>query len=553
MPETSYPRDLVGFGRTPPRPDWPNDARICVQFVINYEEGGENNILHGDRASEAFLSEIVGAAPWPGQRHMNMESIYEYGSRAGFWRLWRLFTERDMPVTVFGVATAMMRNPQAVAAMKEAGWEIASHGLKWIDYKDFSSEEERAHVAEAVRIHTEVTGERPLGFYQGRTSEHSLRLAMEEGGFLYTADSYADDLPYWIEGPKGPQLVVPYTLDANDMRFATPQGFNSGDQFFAYLKDSFDCLYAEGETAPKMMSVGLHCRLAGRPGRAAALARFLDYVQSHDRVWVARRLDIARHWIRRHRPETLRPSTMSRALFLDLFGDVFEHSPWIAASAHQAGLTHGQDTAEGLHGALVHVLDGATREQKLALIRAHPDLAGRLRLAELTPDSRSEQASAGLGSLTSEERERFLELNEAYQQKFGYPFIMAVKGRSKDEILAAFEERLQNDADREFDAALVQIELIALARLKDRLPSLAEVASAVAELPQPASVAVETAPEEAAFEDGEAEPEPTGEPAEEPAEAREAAPDEAAEAEPEAEPETEMNAAARAAEPGEAP
>jgi len=298
-----YPRDLIGYGETPPDPQWPGGARLAVQFVINYEEGGENSILHGDAASEAFLSEIVGAQAWPGQRHMNMESIYEYGSRAGFWRLHRLFTGIGIPVTVYGVATALQRNPQAVAAMQRAGWEIASHGLKWIEYKDFTKEEERAHLDEAIRIHTEVTGERPLGWYTGRTSIHSLDLVMEDGGFLYSADSYADDLPYWVEGPKGPHLIVPYTLDANDMRFATPQGFNSGDQFFAYLKDSFDMLYAEGtEGHPKMMSVGLHCRLAGRPGRAAALARFLDYVMSHDGVWPAKRIDIARHWHATHKP-----------------------------------------------------------------------------------------------------------------------------------------------------------------------------------------------------------------------------------------------------------
>jgi putative urate catabolism protein len=297
-----YPRDLVGYGRTPPDPRWPGGARIAVQIVLNYEEGGENSILHGDAASEAFLSEIVGAQPWPGQRHMSMESIYEYGSRAGFWRLWRLFTGRDIPITVYGVATALMRNPEAVAAMKEAGWEIASHGLKWIDYRDFTAEAEQRHLEEAIRIHTEVTGSRPLGWYTGRTSVHTRDLVMAEGGFLYDADSYADDLPYWVEGPRGPHLVVPYTLDANDMRFATPQGFNAGDQFFSYLRASFDTLYAEGATAPKMMSVGLHCRLVGRPGRIAALARFLDHVQSHDRVWLSRRIDIARHWHAEFRP-----------------------------------------------------------------------------------------------------------------------------------------------------------------------------------------------------------------------------------------------------------
>ena len=292
-----YPRDLRGHGRTPPRPDWPGGAHLAVQFVLNYEEGGESCILHGDAASEAFLSEIVGAQAWPGQRHMNMESIYEYGARAGFWRLWRLFTDRKIAVTVYGVATALLRSPEQVAAMQEADWEIASHGLKWIDYKDFTAEEEGRHLMEAIRIHTEATGSRPLGWYTGRCSVHTRSLVMEEGGFLYDSDSYADDLPYWIKGPRGPHLVIPYTLDANDMRFATPQGFNAGDQFFAYIKDSFDVLYAEGKAgSPKMMSVGLHCRLAGRPGRAAALQRFIDYVLDHDRVWVPRRIDIARHW-----------------------------------------------------------------------------------------------------------------------------------------------------------------------------------------------------------------------------------------------------------------
>lgn len=300
---SDYPRDMIGYGRHTPNPNWPGQANIAVQFVINYEEGGENNILHGDEGSEAFLSEIVGAQSWPGQRHMNMESIYEYGSRAGFWRLWRLFTARGMPVTVYGVAMALQRNPEAVAAMKEADWEIASHGLRWIEYRDFTRQEEREHMSEAIRIHTDATGERPLGWYTGRSSQHSVDLAIEEGGFLYSSDSYADDLPYWVAGPARPHLIIPYTLDANDMRFATPQGFNSGDQFFAYLKDSFDMLRAEGaDGAPKMMSVGLHCRLVGRPGRAAALERFLAYVEAHNDAWVARRIDIARHWHEHHAP-----------------------------------------------------------------------------------------------------------------------------------------------------------------------------------------------------------------------------------------------------------
>jgi putative urate catabolism protein len=296
----TYPRDMIGYGRSPPHADWPDGARIAVQFVLNYEEGGENNILHGDAASEAFLSEIAGAQPWPGMRHMNMESIYEYGSRAGFWRLWRLFTARQLPLTVYGVATALQRNPEAVAAMREAGWEIASHGLKWIEYRDFSEADERAHLVEAVRLHTAATGSRPLGWYTGRASGYSLKLVMEEGGFLYSSDSYADDLPYWVPGPKGPHLVIPYALDSNDMRFATAPGMAAGEQFFAYLKDSFDALYDEGVSRPKMLSIGLHCRLVGRPGRSAALARFLDYVLQHDRIWLPRRIDIARHWRERH-------------------------------------------------------------------------------------------------------------------------------------------------------------------------------------------------------------------------------------------------------------
>jgi putative urate catabolism protein len=295
-----YPRDLIGYGHDLPKVSWPGQARIAVQFVINYEEGGENCILHGDAASEAFLSEIIGAQAYQGQRHVNMESIYEYGSRAGFWRLQRMFTERQMPVTVFGVAMALERNPLAVEAMLKADWEIASHGYRWIDYQNINEATEREHMLQAIEIHTRVTGERPKGWYLGRCSPNSHRIAAEEGHFLYNADTYADDLPYWDASHGKPQLMVPYTLDANDMRFATNQGFNTGEQFYTYLKDSFDVLYAEGEQSPKMMSVGLHCRLAGRPGRAAALARFLDYVQQHDAAWVCRRADIADYWINNH-------------------------------------------------------------------------------------------------------------------------------------------------------------------------------------------------------------------------------------------------------------
>ena len=300
MSDQNYPRDLTGYGARPPLVAWPDSARIAVQFVINYEEGAENCVLHGDEASEAFLSEIVGASAYPGQRHMTMESIYEYGARAGFWRLHRLFSDRQMPVTVFGVAMALQRNPAVVDAMLEASWEIASHGYRWIDYQSVEEKIEREHMQKAIEIHREVTGERPLGWYLGRCGPNSHRIAAEEGGFSYNADSYADDLPYWDCSHGKPQLMVPYTLDANDMRFATPQGFNSGQQFYDYLKDTFDVLYTEGNSQPKMMSVGLHCRLAGRPGRAAALARFLDYVQSHEQVWIARRIDIANHWRENH-------------------------------------------------------------------------------------------------------------------------------------------------------------------------------------------------------------------------------------------------------------
>ncbi len=295
-------RDFIGYGEHSPNPHWPNGARLAVQFVINYEEGGENCILDGDPASEQFLSEIVGAEAYLGQRHMSMESIYEYGSRAGFWRLYRLFTERQLPVTVFAVAQALQKNPAAIEAMHKANWEIASHGLKWIHYQSMPIEQERQMMAKAIAIHTQVTGSRPLGWYTGRDSPNTRALVAESGGFRYHADSYADDLPYWDYQFDKPLLIVPYTLDANDMRFATPQGFNSGEQFYRYLKDSFDFLYHEGEKTPKMLSIGLHCRLAGRPGRAMAVQQFLDYVLTKNDVWVATRLAIAEHWQKTHPP-----------------------------------------------------------------------------------------------------------------------------------------------------------------------------------------------------------------------------------------------------------
>lgn len=296
------PRDLIGYGPTPPDAQWPDGARIAVQFVINYEEGGENSVLNGDKGSEAFLSEMVGAQSHIGARAMAMESLYEYGARAGFWRLHRIFTERKAPVTVYGVATAMQMNPAAVEAMLTADWEIASHGYRWIDYQNVPEEVERDHIHKAIELHTQLTGARPLGWYQGRTSPQTARLVVEEGGFIYDADSYADDLPYYdtrygLKNDGTAQLIVPYTLDVNDMKFVAYNGFADAEPFYRYLRDTFDQLYAEGS---RMMSIGLHGRIAGKPARAAAVARFLDYVLSHDKVWVARRIDIARHWLKVH-------------------------------------------------------------------------------------------------------------------------------------------------------------------------------------------------------------------------------------------------------------
>ena len=293
----STARDLVGYGATPPPAQWPGGARIAVQFVINYEEGAENCVLNGDAGSEAFLSEMVGAPSHPGARAMAMESLYEYGSRAGFWRLHRLFSARGVPVTVFGVATALAANPEAVAAMQSADWEIASHGLRWIDYQHVDAATERAHLAEAIALHTQVTCSRPLGWYQGRTSPSTARLVAEEGGFVYDADSYADDVPYYDRRHGRAQLIVPYTLDVNDMKFVAYNGFADGEPFFRYLHDSFEQLRSEGG---RMLSIGLHGRIVGKPARAAALARFVDHVLASGDAWVARRIDIARHWLQVH-------------------------------------------------------------------------------------------------------------------------------------------------------------------------------------------------------------------------------------------------------------
>jgi len=296
----SYPRDLIGYGAEAPDPKWPGGARLALQLVMNYEEGGERSILHGDDVAEAFLQEVVGMQPLKGVRNMQVESMYEYGTRVGFWRLLRLFAEREIKISVFAVGMALERHPEAAAALVEAGHEVVSHGWRWIDYQFVGEDEEREHIRLAIESLTKATGSRPLGWYTGRLSPNTRRLVVEAGGFLYDSDAYNDDLPYWVRVAGKPHLVIPYTLDNNDMKFGMPQGFNTGDDFFTYLRDAFDVLYAEGATAPKMMSVGLHMRLVGRPGRFAALTRFLDHVQRHRDVWICRRLDIAHHWIRHH-------------------------------------------------------------------------------------------------------------------------------------------------------------------------------------------------------------------------------------------------------------
>ncbi len=298
----TYPRDLAGYGAHPPDAKWPGGARLALQIVLNYEEGGESCILHGDDASEAFLSEIVAADAREGVRHMSMESIYEYGSRVGVWRLERLMRQHQVPLTVFATGMAVEHNPEPIRALHKAGHEICSHGYRWIDYQYVDESTERAHLKKAISAIEHVTGERPLGWYTGRSSPNTRRLVIEEGGFLYDADDYNDDLPWWDSRYGRPHLVIPYTLDVNDMRFATPQGFNSGEQFYQYLKDSFDVLYTESERTPRMMSVGLHCRLAGRPGRFAAVERFIRYARAFDDIWWCRRVDIARHWHQNHPP-----------------------------------------------------------------------------------------------------------------------------------------------------------------------------------------------------------------------------------------------------------
>jgi OHCU decarboxylase len=464
-----YPRDMTGYGANPPDPQWPGGARVAVSLVLNYEEGGENSILHGDAASEAFLSDIAGAQPWPGQRHWNMESLYDYGARAGFWRLHRLFTTMDLPVTIYGVASALARSPEQVAAMKAAGWDIASHGLKWVDHRDMPEDEERAQIVEALRLHAEVTGTPPRGWYTGRCSENTVRLTAETGQLDWISDTYDDDLPYWREVGARDQLVIPYTLEANDMRFATAPGYITGDQFERYLIDTLDTLHDEGG---RMFSVGLHCRLIGRPGKIAGLKRFLDHARAKGGVWFATRSQIAEHWRKTHPHQRReRPHLMDRETFVARFGGIFEHSPWIAERAFDLELGPAHDTATGLHNALARMFRSATDAERLGVLQAHPDLAGKLAQARrLTEASTSEQASAGLDALTDDERATFTTLNAAYVAKHGFPFIIAVRDNTKDSILAAFHRRLANDDATEFATACAQVERIAELRLKAILP-----------------------------------------------------------------------------------
>ena len=447
---------MTGYGAEVPDANWPNGAKIAVQIVLNYEEGSENNILHGDAASEAFLSEITGATPWHGQRHWNMESIYEYGSRAGFWRLHSLL--KDLPITVYGVATALARAPQQLAAMKQAGWEIASHGFKWIEHKDMSVDEERLQIRDAIHLHTEVVGAPPRGWYTGRCSMNTVNLAAEEGDFAYIADSYADDLPYWMVAGGKDQLIVPYTMDCNDMRFAIQAGFTNGDQFESYLKDSFDMLYAEGQAgAPKMLSIGLHCRIAGRPGRAMAIKRALAHFMAHDGVWFATRAQIADHWTQEHPPSPrLKPSEMDRETFVAEFGGIFKDSPWIAEGAFALELGPTHDNAQGVHNALARIFRRAPRNARAEVLRAQPDLAKELSDSDIAGVSGTE-----CDLLSERDRDALTDLNAAYIKKFGFPFIIALGGITKESIMEALHRRVENDPETEFTEACHQVERIA--------------------------------------------------------------------------------------------
>ena len=451
MQMARYEREMIGYGPRRPAADWPGGAKIAVQFVLNYEEGGESCLLHGDAASEGFLSDISGAAPWPGQRNWNMESLYEYGARAGFWRLHRLFTGAGVPLTIYGVASALARSPEQVEAMKDAGWEIASHGLKWIEHRDMPEAEERAQVAEAIRLHTEVVGDAPRGWYTGRCSMNTLRLVAESGAFDYISDTYDDDLPHWRRIGDRDQLIIPYTLEANDMRFAASPGWVTGQDFGQYLIDAFDTLYAEGEAGlPAMMSVGLHCRLIGRPGKIAGLVRFLDHIAAHAGVWCPTRLEIARHWAETHPPVQVdRPSAMTRDPFVASFGGVF--AAWTADRAFALELGPAHDTPAGLHNALARMFRSASHEERLGVLAAQPDPA---------------EMAAALGDT---ERAQLARLTTAYKEKHGFPFIIAASDHEKAGLLDNLTRRMENDTDTEFAEACREVERIARLRLEEML------------------------------------------------------------------------------------
>jgi len=451
MQMARYERDMIGYGPRRPAADWPGGAKIAVQFVLNYEEGGESCLLHGDAASEGFLSDISGAAPWPGQRNWNMESLYEYGARAGFWRLHRLFTGAGVPLTIYGVASALARSPEQVEAMKDAGWEIASHGLKWIEHRDMPEAEERAQIAEAIRLHTEVVGDAPHGWYTGRCSMNTLRLVAETGAFDYISDTYDDDLPHWRRIGDRDQLIIPYTLEANDMRFAASPGWVTGQDFGQYLIDAFDTLYAEGEAGlPAMMSVGLHCRLIGRPGKIAGLVRFLDHIAAHAGVWCPTRLEIARHWAETHPPVQVdRPSAMTRDPFVASFGGLF--AAWTADRAFALELGPAHDTPAGLHNALARMFRSASHEERLGVLAAQPDPA---------------EMAAALGDT---ERAQLARLTTAYKEKHGFPFIIAASDHEKAGLLDNLTRRMENDTDTEFAEACREVERIARLRLEEML------------------------------------------------------------------------------------
>ena len=469
-----YPRDFYGYGKKIPKIIWPSNSKIAVQFVLNYEEGGENCILHGDNSSESFLSEIIGAVPWKNQRHWNMESIYEYGARSGFWRIYNLFQKNNIPITVFGVATALKRSPEQVKAMIDANWEIASHGLKWIDYRDFSKKEELKHIEEAINIHKNVTGRKPSGWDTGRRSINTVDLITKLNIFKYTSDSYADDLPYWHYINGDSQLIIPYSLDVNDMRFVSPQGFNSGEQFYDYLKDSFDVLYNEGnEGYAKILSIGLHCRIIGRPGRLNSLKKFIDYIKSHDKVWITRRIDIADFWHKNYpfnkENYIQKPCFLNKDNFVKKFGNIFEESKWVAEETFDKELSFANNNVTGLHHIMCDTFRNARYNKKLSVLNSHPDLAGKLQEKNLlTEESNHEQKSAGLNSLSEKEKKKFYYLNNNYKEKFGFPFILAVKNMNKTDILNFFQTRLENSKNEEFEEACRQVEKIALLRLEEK-------------------------------------------------------------------------------------